>query len=261
VRSPQVVRRSRTPRTIACSITLALGVLLLAFVGLQFWPRPVTPKATGAGALPPADPKPTGIAEELKGDLDVLIWEKGNRRRQDIHLGEPGALPLKPGDQFYLTAELNRPAYLYVLWIDTEGKVDPVYPWKPGHWEDRPERDEPVKQLRRPEALDEYYEVPRGKPGMETLVLLARDAPLERDADLRALLGELPEQREDELRAAVWFENGRVVTNDRPHRGGGERWKTKQSDDPVLRTQQRIREKLMPLFRYTRAVSFANQGR
>src|SRR5262245_23879498 len=81
------------------------------------------------------------------------------------------------------------------------------------------------------------------------------------DTNLRELLGRLPEQREEDMRAAVWFENGRVVTNDRPHRGGGERWKTKQSDDAVLQTQQRIGEKLMPLFRYTRAVSFANQGR
>ena len=47
------------------------------------------------------------------------------------------------------------------------------------------EKEEAVRHLRRPEALDLYYTIPRGTAGMETLVLLARETPLERDLDLQ----------------------------------------------------------------------------
>jgi tetratricopeptide (TPR) repeat protein len=128
-----------------------------------------------------------------------------------------------PGDEFCIEAELNRPAYLYVLWIDTDGQVLPVYPWRPGHWEDRPPAERPVARLRRPEALDEFYKVLKGTPGMETLVLLARETPLPREADLRAELGQLPRPAVQELRATVWFEKGAPVRNRRGRDGRFER--------------------------------------
>jgi tRNA A-37 threonylcarbamoyl transferase component Bud32 len=204
-------------------------------------------RAPGANDLPP-----------LKGFIDMQIWEEHNPRRQGLHLNEDGALPLKPGDEFFMEAELNRPAFLYVLWIDTEGKVQPVYPWRPGHWEKRPAEEHPVQRLRRPEAVDEFYPITRGLPGMETLVLLARETPLPESVDLRAELGQLPRQTGQSLRATAWFENGEVVRNE-PDRAP--RFEPRRRNDPVLAVQRRIRERLGRYFRYTRAVTFANQGR
>jgi hypothetical protein len=194
----------------------------------------------------------------LKGSIDVQIYDEGNPRRQDLYLDDAGALPLRPGDQICIEAELNRPAYLYVLWIDTEGQVLPVYPWRPGHWESRPEQERPVARLRRPEDLLEYYPVRQGAPGMETLVLLARPTPLPRALDLRAELGELPRPVAQELRATAWFEDGLPVHN---RRGRAGRFDVTRREDAVLATQQRLKERLGKHFTYMLAVSFANQGK
>ncbi len=195
----------------------------------------------------------------LKGSIDILIYEDGNPRRQNIFLDDPGAMPLRPGDEVSIEAELNRKAYVYVLWIDTDGKVQPVYPWQPGHWEERPAEERPVAKVRRPEALDEFYQVSKGTPGMETLVLLARETPLPLDVDLVAELSPLPRPAAQELKATAWFENGVVVRNRRGREG---MFDVKKRDDPVLTTQQRIKERLLGRhFDYVMAVSFANQGR
>jgi hypothetical protein len=145
-----------------------------------------------------------------------------------------------------------------VLWIDTDGQVLPVYPWRPGHWEDRPAEERPAARLRRPEALDLFYQVKKGTPGMETLVLLARETPLPREVDLRAELGRLPRPAAQELKATAWFENGAPVRNRRGREGF---FDVTRRQDPVLLTQQRIREKLKDHFSYVLAVSFANQGK
>jgi hypothetical protein len=189
-----------------------------------------------------------------------LITEPNNTRRRELRLGEAGALPLSARDQFCLTAELNRPAYLYILWIDPDGDVWPAYPWEPGDWTKRPAEERTVQRLRRPEELDKTYRLPRGSSGMVTLVLLARETPLPADFDLLTALGKLPRQIEQDRRAAAWFENGQRV-NDRPHRGDNP-FNESRTDDPVLSTLQRISEKLQRPghFSYSRAVTFATRG-
>ena len=142
-----------------------------------------------------------------------------------------------------------------------DGQVYPVYPWRPGDWEERPAREEPVRKLRRPEALDEFYQLPADTPGMVTLVLLARETPLPLDVDPRAELGALRPQKEQDLRATVWFENGEAV-QDEPGRRAM-RFDVTRRDDPVLAAQERIRSRLLGRhhFDYARAVSFACQGK
>jgi hypothetical protein len=200
-----------------------------------------------------------GTPEPLRGTIDVLIYDPNNPRRQNVFLDDPGAMPFRPGDEFCVEARLNRPAYLYVLWIEAGGRVLPVYPWRPGHWEDRPAEERPAAKLRRPEALDRFYKAPERDQGMETLILLARETPLPRELDLRAELGELPPSTTRELNATAWFENGEVARNGRGRMG---LFDETRRDDPVLRTQQRIKERLLGRhFDYALAVSFANQGR
>jgi hypothetical protein len=228
-------------------VAAVLGIAVIAAATIAWSGSRIGPPTSNDRLLP------------LKGYIDVQIWDPNNPRRQNLHLNDAAALPLKADDQYCIEVELNRPAYLYVLWIDTDGQVHPVYPWQPGHWDQRPAVEQPASRLRRPAAPDEFYEVPKGTPGMETLLLLARETALPETIDLRAELGPLPRQREQDLRAAVWFENGEVVHHEPPRRGM--RFDAKKIDDPVLQTQQRIRTKLQPYFSYTRAVSFANQGK
>jgi hypothetical protein len=75
--------------------------------------------------------------------------------------------------------------------------------------------------------------------------------------DLRAELGQPRRPEAQALRATAWFENGAPVRN---RRGRAGRFDVTRRQDPVLLTQQRIREKLNDHFSYLLAVSFASQG-
>ena len=62
-----------------------------------------------------------------------------------------------------------------------------------------------------------------------------------------------------DARAAVWFENGKVVQHDARRK---RQWfKESQIDDPVLRMQELLRQRLQPHAAFTTAVSFAKQGK
>ena len=77
--------------------------------------------------------------------------------------------------------------------------------------------------------------------------------PLPHNVDLQAELGELPRPAVQELKATVWFEDGLPVRN---RRGRASRFDVTRRLDPVLETQQRIKERH---FDYALAVSFANR--
>jgi serine/threonine protein kinase len=228
-------------------ITAVLGLLAAAFLAPRFWPT-----------TPPAPPP-----EPFKGWIDLRVWGRDNRGRYDPlrsgrRLNESNTLPLRANDEVKIEARLNRPAYLYVAVIDTTGKAAPVYPWKPGHWDRRPAEEYPVSHLSLPEGR--YgWKVDKGPPGMATLLLLVRETPLPREVDLAGLLAGLPPQTGQSLRAAVWFENGEVVTNEVERAFSS--FDPHVIDDPVLVTQVRLRDRLRPHFDYSRAVSFANEGK
>ena len=85
------------------------------------------------------------VPTEFKGSIDIVVFDPDDPRRQNVRLNQPGVLPLKPGDRFAVEAEISPPAYLYILWIDADGSVDPVYPWRRGHWDDLPPEEKPVE--------------------------------------------------------------------------------------------------------------------
>jgi predicted Ser/Thr protein kinase len=206
-------------------------------------------------------PGPGRQPELFNGWIDVRVWEEGNPDRSGLRLNHVDALPLKAKDKIRVEARLNRPAYLYVFWIDADGKAQPVYPWKPGHWEERPVNEKPVGALDLPPDPGDGWEIEKGMAGMETLVMLVRAQPLSRsqEKELRALLAGLPSQTMQNAGAAVWFENGAVVHNEAER--GPNLFNATKIDDPVVQTQRLLRKKLAPLCDYSRAVSFANRGK
>jgi hypothetical protein len=218
----------------------------------------------GASPSPEVSP-PSAVEEPLKGFIDVVVWEPGNPRRQNIWLSEPASRPLRKGDVVFVRAELNRPAYCYVVWIDTEGAVTPVYPWIKGDWKQR-RQETPVRELKLPDLkVDNQWTIEAGPAGMETLVLLTRETPLPAEVDLAGLLGKMEAQTlpaGDAAKMVAWFEDGvPVQEKDRaPFLGERKLGLDGEPAEPVLRTQARIRKRLGDLFGYTRAVAFPNSG-
>jgi hypothetical protein len=246
-------RRRRWSRTIRwpVSITLSLALLVTLALGapaLWRW-------FSGRLAVPGARPA-------LRGVIDLRVWRTGPggaaaRRR----LSDPGALPLQPGDQFRIAATADRAAYLYLFWIDTEGQAVPVYPWQPGRWGTRPAEERRVAELELPPTAAKGYTISGARPGMETLILVARPERLALpDEQIQGWFAGLPAQRPyQNPESAVWFENGRIVTGDDSRRPRG--FEETDIADPVLRVQGLLKERIGPHAAGTAAVSFARLGK
>jgi hypothetical protein len=242
-------QRPQRRRAWLLAATAAACAVLLAAVAGILW-RFARPAVQSPAAAP------------LRAAMDVLVWDPQDPARRGIGLREPGALPLRTRDQIRIAATLNRPAYVYLLWIDSEGQVLPVYPWRPGRWSERPAEESPCDRLSLPPRHDAGWPM-GGVRGMETLVLLARDEPLPPAVDLQAALGGLGRQpcQGASDAALVEFENGIAVSVAKEQDRGPQFFDAEQIDDPVLKTQRRLAEALGPHFPLIRAVSFANRGK
>jgi hypothetical protein len=200
--------------------------------------------------------------EPLKAVLHLRIGDPVDRSRRNLRLDVPKVLPLKAGDWFRIEARLNRPAYVYLFWVGSDAKVSPIYPWKPGHWDARPEREEKRDHLDLPTKTDKAWQIPVGSPGIETLLLLVREESLlpRRDEEkLKKLFSDTRVSGSDLIKEAVWLENGREITLDSRDRASPST-KTRKSDDPVLRIRRLLRDKVQPLGDYWQALVFPNEG-
>jgi hypothetical protein len=206
----------------------------------------------------------TGQAEPepLKGVLHLRIDDAADSGRRNLRLDEAGVLPLKAGDRIRIEARLNRPAYLYLFWIGSDGKVGPIYPWTAGKWEQRPAQQQKVERVILPAKADQAWEVPAGSPGIETLVLLAREQSVlaQRDAEkLAKLVSRSPVSSSSLIKEAVRLENGREITLDL-HDRSAPSTKTRKSDDPVLRIRRLLSDQVQPLGDYCHALIFPSAG-
>jgi serine/threonine protein kinase len=256
-------------------IGVAAAILLAAAIMTTFSLRPsARQKSLGdpgknthvvpPGPIPTPIPSPTRAAP-LHGEITLWVNEPKSTFRRGLRLHQPGAVPVRPGDEVRVEAGVSRPAYLYLFWIGSDGKVAPLYPWKDRDWTRRPDREDKVEGIELPEVVTDTWELGPSAPGLETLVLLAReDSPLPRDADTtleRDLAGPrttwLPGGKDE----AVWLENGRAFgLDDQGKSREMPGLATRRSDDPVLRIRRVMKEKLSTLGSYHRAVIVPNQG-
>jgi hypothetical protein len=257
------------PRRLALAVAAVAGLLLL---GVAAWlieaSRPGRPALVAGTPTPSTEPF---APSPLKGWIDVCVWEgkkvTGPRspHRRGLFLHQLDALPLKVGDEVQVELSVNRPMFVYVVWINSAGKALPVYPWREFEWDQQPVDEQPVEGLKKlPEgAVEDGWEMDQGVPGMETLLLLVRRSklPPEEERALKAALADVGPQplQDGKTDAAIWFENGAVVTAEAGRAPMA--FDAQRIDDPVLRTQGVLRDKLGPQFDYTRAVSFAFRGK
>jgi len=196
--------------------------------------------------------------EPLKGVLHLRVDDVADSRRRDLRLDQAGVLPLKAGDRIRIEARLNRPAYLYLFWIGSDGKVGPIYPWTENKWVERPAREQKVERVILPAKTDQAWTMPAGSPGIETLVLLARERSVlaQRDAEkLAKLVSSSPPSTSSLIKEAIRLENGREITLD-PHDRSAPSTKTRKSDDPALRIRRLLNDQVQPLGDYCPALIF-----
>ncbi len=190
----------------------------------------------------------------------MLVERIDNGRPRLLRLNEPGALPLRQTDRFRIEGEVDPPAYLYVVWIDPDHDVTPVYPWDAAKgWGSRPAKEEPVGKLSLPSNVGNRYTAPAAKPGVATMVLFARSTPLDVPDDVvRGWFENLPElplpPGGDSV--AVWFDDYVEVRDLGRLRTFGE----VGSDDAFARWQGQLQKLLGDMAQFETAVSFARKG-
>ncbi len=248
-------------------IGLALAVLAIVvwWCGIGFLPRhwagmPGPSEGNPRGGQPaglPASPGDKPLPRPpLSGDIGARVWSTSDRSRRGLSLEE--AVPLRPNDWLRIEARLNRPAYVYVLWIDSQGRALPVYPWTPGDWAARRSPESPIDRLSLPPEADEGWPI-RGPGGVETLLLLAREEPLPPGFQLRDYLSSLPRQRAEE-RLFASFNDGRLVTDATDRQRGLGLSEQGRINDELLKMQSIIHKRLASYFTLIRAVSCTSLG-
>ena len=120
---PQRRHRPWTIR-IAISISIAFGSLLLVMGTSVISQR--SQVETASHERPP-----------FRATVGYVMTRKGDERRQLISVLDAAARRQK-GDEIAIEATIDPPAYAYLLWIDSGGTVQPVYPWKEGDWQKFP---------------------------------------------------------------------------------------------------------------------------
>ncbi|MGE3821020.1 MAG: protein kinase [Isosphaeraceae bacterium] len=242
-----------TWRGLAAAGATIVAALLAAST---WWPvKPSSPARSAPTVIRPRSTVARRAVPEYQGWVDVKVWRPGEPARR---LGDPGALPLHGGDLFRVEARIEPAAYLYLFWIDSGGSVVPVFPWRPGNWEERTAEESPRDRLELPLSADAGWSLDDAPDGMETLLLLARPTPLPGDLGaLKSALADLPPQRPiQDPRSAVWFENG-VIADRRAEGRTRSHFIETKIDDPVLRVQGLLRDRLRSLAPFTSAVCFA----
>jgi serine/threonine protein kinase len=196
----------------------------------------------------------TSVDVPLAGDIDITVSSRPEKLatsvtmyKSGVRISEPGELPLKNGRFVRLQARLNRPAYLYLLWVDTDGSVLPLYPWDAEHSSQRwdapvvASASEPVQLVQVPSLEHPGFRT-SGPGGFQTVLLLARSTPLEQEVNLHAILGELPASP---LREVAWLDS---------QKRGIVLGPAEDMEDPIL---SQLEQRLRPHFDLIRMLRFA----
>jgi hypothetical protein len=200
------VSPARPKRRWRVGVGVALGLLPLLAFGAWFATRPGVPALTTE----------TRAAGPIKGSVDLLVYRIDASGSDGlVPLSHPLAMPLRAGDEFKIVAEVDRPAYLYLFWVDENGTGAPVYPWTPNEWGTRPADERPVPKVELLAPNGKGFTITGDVKGMETIVMLARSERLSAsDEEIQGWfmgLKPLPFRGEQ---ARVWFENFDVLRND-----------------------------------------------
>ncbi len=129
-------------------------------------------------------------SKPLSGKLNVLVRPPA-RTLDPVPVEQSGAAPVQSGGAMCIDANLNEPGFIYIVWIDSEGKILPLYPWNNERLEVTDVNQPPP--VRRAGKLV-FSPLLGGnwtfgdQPGAETVVLLARRTPLAAGLEIGKML-------------------------------------------------------------------------
>jgi hypothetical protein len=178
----------------------------------------------------------------LAGELIVRVRSNPGNVERQLKVGDPSGLPLLAGEHVHLEARLTQPAYVYLLWLDGQGKVSLLYPRDDGKFGSQPSGGSARETVHSPEALNDWLPM-KGPSGLETVLLLARRTALPHGTDLAGLVGRLPPSplRPEPAFATRGLDEGQPIESLRVGllRGIGE--EADKLDDPLLQLMERMR--------------------
>jgi serine/threonine protein kinase len=176
----------------------------------------------------------------LRVRFDVLVSSAPGGPKDQIPLDQPGALPVRTGERLHLHAQLSHPAHIYLVWFGAEGKPTLLYPWN--EIDGNKDSDDKaslkaIQSIHSPPALNRGWEV-GGAEGQELIALLVAGKPLDDEAHLRKLLGELTPRPLGVARGARWLEvvGGEIRLDRGPI-------KSSELDDPDLKLLEFLRSR------------------
>jgi hypothetical protein len=167
----EVSRRARYPWLVA------LGVVVGAALAVAVW-----------------RPWQSAAAVSFQAELSVFV-RPSDRNAEMAPIEQPGTLPVESDGAMSLQVRLNQPGYVYLVWIDPEGKVHPLYPWNNESLEVTDIHATPP--TRRPSTLVFSPLLSRtftfgSAGGTETILLMARRTPLSESVNIGSLLESVP---------------------------------------------------------------------
>jgi hypothetical protein len=234
-----LIRFVNRPKILALAAG-AVGLVLLGSVVYALIPSRPDPTHSQSQTVVIHHTPP--VAGVLAGELTIRVRAKTGNVDRELKAGDPSGLPLLAGEHVHLEARLNQPAYVYLLWLDGQGRVSLLYPRDDGKFGSRPSGGSAREIVHSPEALNEWHPM-KGPSGLETILLLARRTPLPTGMDLAELVGRLPPSplRAELVFATRGLDEGEPIEllHVDPVRGIGEI--ADKLDDPLLQLMERMR--------------------
>jgi hypothetical protein len=236
-------------RWIGAAVAGVLAVLLVALAGWRLLPgREEPPPLPGQGPL--------------MEDLTVRVWSPDGVTKKGLKLGEPGALPVRNRESVSIEVRLNQPGYVYLVLLDSEGGITPLYPWNAGSKLAVKDVSAPVpvlpavQELRCPPEANRGWRM-AGQPGLEGLLLLVRREPLPASVDVGQLLGRPKAVAADNPQEwlDLRFVRGRMET---PEKRGFRMRRVDDEAEAVVEPLANLAARLQEQFEVVRAVRFAH---
>jgi hypothetical protein len=263
---PPAPRRSMR---VALALVPGAAAVLLG-VGLWLWlggpgeGRSGAGRAGAEGGTNPGEPPKTRGGEvdppQVKR-MTVRLYDKKNpERKLWLSIDDERAMPARSGELVRVEVELDRPAHCYLLLLSSKGEVIPLFPWNDVKLKvkdaDAPPGGGPVRAWSSPTKPEMGWRLDEAN-GLETLLLLVREAPFPQGRKLSEVLGKPPAGKGAALRdrrEAAILRLDRNGASSLWDRNRGIAHEAEQVDEPLQALMRRART----VFAVVQAVRFAH---